>query len=256
MSGAQERRAHQRNFVPPVPGDGVFFANLGEGDFKNKIAGWPCYTEVKKLIKRAAAAKEGGERRSGNQMKEEIIMKKLLAKGIATILFIALTLTMISGSALADTVIASRGKTYVRTEPHKGGSIIGTLQKGNQVSYLNEVVTDYRGIDWYCVSFKGRTGWVSARYTDILSSYNDNSSSSGSSWSDDFYYGRSVIAANGRTYIRSGPSTSAEDLGCLPQGAYANYLNEYSFDRNGRQWYKIKFNGVTGWVSARYTILQ
>ena len=39
----------------------------------------------------------------------------------------------------------------------------------------------------------------------------------------------------------------------MPSGAYGNCLGTAAKDTRGVVWYKVKYNGVTGWVSSRYS---
>ena len=56
--------------------------------------------------------------------------------------------------------------------------------------------------------------------------------------------------------MRSGPGLSYDDKGTLLSGSTATYLDEYSVDERGVTWYKISYNGGSGWVSSRYCELH
>ena len=62
-----------------------------------------------------------------------------------------------------------------------------------------------------------------------------------------------VIAEDGSTNIRSRPSLSGKDLGTLPKGKSATYLDETELDDRGVAWYYISYKDTTGWVSSMYT---
>ena len=64
------------------------------------------------------------------------------------------------------------------------------------------------------------------------------------------------IEATGRLNVRSGPGLNYDDKGTLLSGSTATYLNEYSVDERGVTWYKISYNGGSGWVSSRYCELH
>lgn len=65
-----------------------------------------------------------------------------------------------------------------------------------------------------------------------------------------------VAATGGDSNIRSGPSLGYSTIGSMAKGSGAPYLNESSIDDRGVAWYKIDYNGRTGWVSSRYTMLR
>ena len=65
-------------------------------------------------------------------------------------------------------VKAVSGDTYVRKHPDRDAADFGVLYRGDSVPYLEEKRWDDRDVVWYKVSFRGRTGWVSSRYTKIV----------------------------------------------------------------------------------------
>ena len=66
-------------------------------------------------------------------------------------------------------VKAVSGDTYVRKHPDKDTADYGVLYRGDSVPYLEEKRWDDRDVVWYKVSFHGKKGWVSSRYTKIIS---------------------------------------------------------------------------------------
>ena len=97
-------------------------------------------------------------------------------------------------------------------------------------------------MDWYKVSYKGMTGWVSSRYTSTTSS-SGSSSASGT-----------VKATSGSTYIRADYNKEAEIITTLSKGNSVSYLGETRTDSRGVAWYKVQTkSGKTGWVSSKYT---
>ena len=59
------------------------------------------------------------------------------------------------------------GDSNVRTGPGLGYDSIGELKKGQSAEYLNESSVDDRGVAWYYISFNGKSGWVSSKYTEL-----------------------------------------------------------------------------------------
>jgi len=58
-------------------------------------------------------------------------------------------------------------KVNMRDAPNLSGKDIGTMSDGETATYLGSKSTDNRGVVWYKVSFKGKTGWVSSKYTKM-----------------------------------------------------------------------------------------
>ena len=67
--------------------------------------------------------------------------------------------------------------------------------------------------------------------------------------------GRRVKAVSGDTYVRKHPDRDAAEIGVLYQGDSTPYLGEKAWDDRPVMWYKVKFEGRTGWVSSKYTKL-
>ena len=64
-----------------------------------------------------------------------------------------------------------------------------------------------------------------------------------------------VKGVSGDSNMRTGPGLGYDSIGALKKGESAEYLNESSIDDRGAAWYRISFNGTTGWVSSKYTEL-
>ena len=61
------------------------------------------------------------------------------------------------------------------------------------------------------------------------------------------------IKATGNVHIRKKPNRKGEDMGCIDVGDTLTFLGERKTDERGVAWYKVKFNGKTGWVSSKYS---
>ena len=209
---------------------------------------------------------------------------------------------LLSGLALADSVVGENGDSWVRSGPGRGYTKLTTLEEGESCEFLGSTSTDERGVIWYRVRCGDVDGWVSSRYTVLVGSTGDWSDgwgddggywegedtryvratggvvnaqyySYGEVWVSAVYseltytrteasvddeagtYGR-YIQATGRLNVRSGPGLGYDDKGTLLSGSTATYLGEYSTDERGVTWYKISYNGGSGWVSSRYCTLH
>lgn len=165
------------------------------------------------------------------------------------IVSLLLTLLLLSGLALADSVVGDSGDSWIRSGPGLSYERLGLLGEGDLAEYLGSTSADNRGVDWYYVRFGSVTGWVSSRYT-VLST-----STSGGDWN---WGSGSVryVRATARVNVRSGPGTSYEDVGTLVRGECLTYLDETRYDAAGNAWYKAEYYSYGEvWVSAVYSEL-
>ncbi|MBQ3574081.1 MAG: SH3 domain-containing protein, partial [Clostridia bacterium] len=154
-----------------------------------------------------------------------------------------------SSSSVSGNTVKATGDIYIRSKANKSSSALGSMKKGAVATYLGSTSTDSRGVKWYKVKYNGVTGWVSSKYSKV--GYYSSGSSDDSSTSGD-----TVKIVGGDVFIRSKPNKSSSKLGSIKNGKTATYLGESSTDSRGVKWYKVKYNGTTGWVSSKYSKLQ
>jgi len=133
--------------------------------------------------------------------------------------------------------VTATGNVNVRSGAGTGYDVLATMLKDDTAAYLN-VSTDVRGITWYKVNYGGVTGWVSAKHTIL----------------GDGSYGS--VELTGDAHLRVGPGLTYDSLAIVKTGKVATYLGESSIDSRGVTWYKVEFDGYTGWISARYATLN
>ncbi len=177
---------------------------------------------------------------------------------LARVLTLAVLLAWTSAALASGFVYGNSGDSYVRTGPGLVYNTIGTLYRGQSAAYLDAIEYDDRGVAWYRVSWNGRAGWVSSRYT-LLSGVDDYGDYD--EYYDDYgnpdytpYYD-TVYGSTGDSYVRTGPGLGYNSIGTLYRGQSAAYLNNIEYDDRGVAWYNIRFNGRSAWVSSRYTTL-
>ena len=164
-------------------------------------------------------------------------MKHIAAAVIAAAL-------LFSASALAaGKVKATEGSVNVRTGPGLDYESISTLAQGRSLDFAGERAFDDRGVEWYLVFVGSDTGWVSSLYTEL-------------DMPDDSPSARYAVSVGGSSNIRKSPDLDGAVLGTLPENGSAEYLGEIETDDRGVDWYYITYNGTTGWVSSRYTVLK
>ncbi len=142
----------------------------------------------------------------------------------------------------------------IRAEGYLGAKVIGSVPAGVSVTCEGKYATDSRGNHWYKISYKGVTGWISAGYCTTGSSSSSSSSSQKSTAGKEYSMsGKYVRAVGGSVNIRSSASLSSSVKGTMPKGSYGTFQGKASKDSRGVVWYKVKYDGVTGWVSSKYS---
>lgn len=145
-----------------------------------------------------------------------------------------------SGGSSPETAVNKPGTVNedyvrVRTGPSTGYSIITMLNKGTSLTVTAEVD------GWYKISCNGITGYMSGQYIDIT-----DSSSSGSAGSSETAVNKPGTVNEDYVRFRTGPSTSYSILFMLNSGTSLDVISEI----NG--WYKVNYNGSSGYMSAQY----
>lgn len=172
-------------------------------------------------------------------------------------------------SGSTDTELNKTGYVYnvssglrVRKEPSTNSTVLGTLYSGNKVNIIGESGS------WYKINYNNSTAYVHKDYiTENEPSSGNNSgntesgnNSSGDSSNDNNSSGNTsndvvigtgtIINVSTNLRVRQTPSTSGLVLGYV--------LNNQSVEILAKEnnWYKIKFNGSSGYVSADYVRLS
>lgn len=122
----------------------------------------------------------------------------------------------------------------VRSNASKGASRIGSLSKGTTFDIIS-TKKDKSGLKWYKLLYKNKYGYVSSGYVKV----SDNT--------------QGIVKANGGLYVRSNAGSNSSALGKLSNGAKITILGTKS-DTSGTTWYKLSYNGKTGYVSSRYIV--
>ena len=161
-------------------------------------------------------------------------------KNVKKVLAVLLVLATIF--ALTTAALASGKTLYVtatvnlRNGAGLNYSVIRTLHKGDAIK-ATDYDWDERGVVWYKTKIDGRTGWVSSKYlTDAPS-------------------GKSKIVLTGKANLRKEASKESKSLKTVPSGTVLSYTKTAKDDR-GVLWYKVSYDGKTGWVSSKYAKIK
>ena len=161
---------------------------------------------------------------------------KMLKKMVAVLLIALFILTSVA--ALAEGKIKTTGNVNVRSGAGLDYYAKDTISKGKTLSY-DKTAKDERGVKWYHITGK-TSGWVSSKYAKVVK---DGGSSKGDG---------ETVKATGNVHLRKGAGLDYKAIGTVKKGNTATYLGETKKDSRGVKWFKVKYNGKTGWVSSKY----
>lgn len=150
----------------------------------------------------------------------------------AYVSFSATAGTTAPAPAATGSVMAATANLNMRSGPGTGYSILKVIPKGAQV----QASTLQSG--FYKVTYGGTTGWASASYLTAVSSAPAPAPAPTTS------YVKTTVNLN----MRTGPGTGYGILATIPSG-----MRVQSSGMSGG-WYKVIYNGNTGWVSGSYVV--
>ena len=185
-------------------------------------------------------------------------------------IFVALLCTVLTVSAFAESAVVTGSDVNFRSGPGSEYEVTECLAKGTVVT-----VNDRSNPNWYCVTFDGRTGFMSSSYLKINEETTGNAAPAVSDGGLLIIGGSSTPAAEPTEHsndpaptpapetapsantqsgyitgmyvrFRSGPSTDYSILGEYNKGTALTVMSE----ANG--WSAVVINGVSGYVCSDY----
>ncbi|AYD39900.1 CHAP domain-containing protein [Clostridium fermenticellae] len=141
----------------------------------------------------------------------------------------------------SGTVNVSNSGSYlnVRSSASTSSNVIGSLAKGASVNIVEKCG------DWYKINYSSSYGYVSSKYINLGSSSSTSTQNTSTSNNTGF-----VNIRDHSSYLNLRSTPSGTIAGSLPYGAEVQILSTNS------GWYKINYNGKTGYVSAAYIKLS
>ena len=141
----------------------------------------------------------------------------------------------ISGTAFAANLgagVVQASALHLRAEASTESQSLAVVPYASGV-----IVTGETGDGWYSVIYRGQSGYMSGEYLSLNANLNGN-------------FG--VGAIQGTTVrLRAEPNTSSQILGTYDTGTQMNITGVAE-----SSWYKVSYNGGSGWVSSRYCTLH
>ena len=165
---------------------------------------------------------------------------KTMMKIVAAMLIAVMLLT---GAAMAAGKIKTTGDVNVRKGAGLDYSSVKTVKAGKVLNF-DKTKKDARGVIWYHVN----GGWVSSKFTAQLEGSVSKDTKAQKTTGK-------TVKATGDLYLRKGPGLGYAETVVMKTGKTAGYLGQSKKDNRGVTWYKVSFNGRTGWVSSRFSKL-
>ncbi len=145
------------------------------------------------------------------------------------------TLLTPESAAAASTRIRTTANLNVRSRAGAAGAKLGTLAKGTTVTSTGRASND-----WYRITYRAKTGYVSNRYVKVLPAAKKAAAPKVVRIKARV---RTLAALN----VRSSASSRGKHLGTLAKDAK---FTATGVAANG--WYRLSYRGRTGYVSHRY----
>ncbi|MGG0454041.1 SH3 domain-containing protein [Priestia megaterium] len=141
-----------------------------------------------------------------------------------------------SGTTTAPTTPPAESTTYivmastlnVRSGAGTSYASIGSVTKGQKLSVVS------KSGSWYKINYNGRTGYVSSDYVQSSGTTTPPAEST------------TYIVMASTLNVRSGAGTSYASIGSVTKGQKLSVVSKSG------DWYKINYNGRTGYVSSDY----
>ena len=131
----------------------------------------------------------------------------------------------------------------VRTGAGTDQSRVTSLNSGTAVTIVGEE-KDGSGATWYKINYAGGSGYMHSDYITVNGDNNNNNNNSGYEKKDGTVNANSVN-------VRGGAGTGNSIVGNLSSGAAVTIVGEEK-DSSGVVWYKIEYDGGSGYMHSDY----
>jgi uncharacterized protein YgiM (DUF1202 family) len=148
----------------------------------------------------------------------------------------------------STTVTINTGRLNVRNAPNTDAAIVTKVNRNE----VYPVVGANADRTWYQINMNGTVGWVFGRFVTVGGNNNVAVTNNTTTFASPSTTGFTVTALD-TVNIRNIPNTRGSTvLSKLPRGGLAQVVGR---NANG-SWWQVDYQGVVGWVSARFAQLQ
>ena len=146
------------------------------------------------------------------------------------------------GAAVVGRTLSILYEGNIYAQPGTYASVVGRAYKTETYTILDYTVTDYVHV-WFRVSYAGGSAWISASLGEVNSTSRQTGDLS-------VYIGRTcVITARTSARVRSDANAGAPIVAYAKNGKRFTILDVKNAD-NGTPWYKIRVDGIEGWIAS------
>lgn len=179
-------------------------------------------------------------------------MKRLCLRGLLVAAALTALLTVSAGAASLGTATVNASALRLRAGADTNSAVLSMAYKGETVEVLEDA-----GGGWYKVTFKGKTGYMSGEYLKLGGTAAPAQTTRTVDVAPEAVptaasptLGSVKVNLNSSEVLnlRSGPSTQSAKLGTIPGGTVL------TAEELSGSWYKVTYNGKTGYVSAQYVV--
>lgn len=178
-------------------------------------------------------------------------MKHFSLRGVLAAVGLTAILTAGAGAASLGTATVDADALRLRASADSGSVVLSMAYKGDKVEVLQDA-----GNGWYKVSLDGVTGYMSGEY--LKASWKTSSPAAASVTVSQQEVPAASSPASGNVKVnlgagevlnlRSGPSSQSSKLASIPGGTVL------ALQESSGGWYKVTYNGTTGYVSSEYVV--
>ena len=155
-----------------------------------------------------------------------------------------------SSNVSGSTVVTTATWLCLNKYPKPNDDILDYLPNGTKLKVLGS-----NGNGWLKVNYKGTIGWVGAKYTKALNNQSPNNNQQQVPQQQQKQNNNNGISVDQQVIInspvglnvRNSSSTNGSIIGVLGYNQVVTITGE----SNG--WYRINYNGQTGWIDSSYT---
>lgn len=179
-------------------------------------------------------------------------MKHFSLRGILAAVGLTAILTVSAGAASLGTATVDADALRLRASADSGSVVLSMAYKGDKVEVLQDA-----GNGWYKVSLDGVTGYMSGEYlkaswkttaTPAAATVNVPQQAVPTAASPASGNVKVDLGAGEVLNLRSGPSSQSSKLASIPGGTVL------ALEESSGGWYKVTYNGTTGYVSSEYVV--
>lgn len=181
-------------------------------------------------------------------------MKHFYLRGMVAAAGLTAILTCSAGAASLGTAVVNASALRMRASADTSSTVVSMAYKGEKVEVLEDA-----GNGWYKVSFKGATGYMSGEYLQVswsaapaaqaqVQTVSVTPQAAPAATSAALGNVKVNLGSNEVLNLRSTPSTQGAKLAAIPGGTVL------AAEGSTNGWYKVTYNGLTGYVSAGYVV--